>query len=56
MLNLVCPLCRREYPLTNFKGNIKCECGKAVFSYSTLKWSLAAKPEKKMVPVIKMEG
>lgn len=55
MLSLVCPLCKAEYPLTNFKSDIKCTCGKAVFSYSRLKWSLAEQPKKKMIPVIIMD-
>lgn len=55
MLKLVCPLCRAEHPLVNFFGDIQCTCGKAVFSYSKLKWSLTEQPKRKMIPVIKME-
>lgn len=54
-MNLICPICLREYPVKPHNGDIKCPCG-GHFSYERLKWTYHKNVRlKELAPVIKMK-
>ena len=53
-MNLICPICLREYPVAPSKGDINCPCG-GHFSFAHLKWTYNNKRLKVLPPVIKLK-
>lgn len=54
-MNLICPICLREYPVAPHNGDIDCPCG-GHFSFAKLKWTYKkATRLKELSPVVKMK-